>query len=331
MTIIDTQPKPDVPSKRLEFIDILKGFLIIMVVIGHGPNFIPKIHHYIFWFHMPAFLMVSGLFLKTSYILKDELKKKFIRLVIPYLFFSILLGTIARKGNLFKQIIGTIWGGNANVTYCTFPYYFINMLFCTFCLYYILYSLKCFSKHKWGITVALYVVIHLVACYLPDSLLGWLPWNFDLSINALLYLMIGKKIAKRGQYLSCNNLFCSVIILVMIFALDYGNVYIYNYDMKHHIWMMGLDVILPIACMNILFAISIFVSKLPFLNRLLSYIGKCSLVILLLHPLFIKIYSYMFDNISSLIPLLANVLSCMFVHWLFGRNKYSRMMIGENR
>lgn len=52
---LDMQPK----SNRLEHIDILKGLLIILVVIGHIGG-IPTLHKYIYWFHMPCFFMISG-------------------------------------------------------------------------------------------------------------------------------------------------------------------------------------------------------------------------------------------------------------------------------
>ena len=45
-------------DKQLE-INILKGILIITVVIGHS-NPQLKISNIIYWFHMPAFFMISG-------------------------------------------------------------------------------------------------------------------------------------------------------------------------------------------------------------------------------------------------------------------------------
>lgn len=42
-------------------VDVFKGLLIISVVIGHAFAFNDV--RYIYWFHMPAFFMVSGFFL----------------------------------------------------------------------------------------------------------------------------------------------------------------------------------------------------------------------------------------------------------------------------
>lgn len=72
---------------RLAFIDIAKGILIILVVMGHIAPGDTVLHHYIFWFHMPAFLLISGFFIKSTFVFKEEMEKKLKRLMIPYLFF----------------------------------------------------------------------------------------------------------------------------------------------------------------------------------------------------------------------------------------------------
>ena len=55
--------------RKVEF-DILKGILIIFVVIGHTNLKIPYFD--IFWFHMPAFFMVSG-YLTKKWLTPKEL------------------------------------------------------------------------------------------------------------------------------------------------------------------------------------------------------------------------------------------------------------------
>ena len=98
-------------NRRLVFLDITKGILIYLVVLGHLPSDNPLYHRYIFWFHMPVFLMISGIFLKSKSDFKTEISKKIKRLLIPYFFFSLILGTIGRSGDFIKQALGTIWGG----------------------------------------------------------------------------------------------------------------------------------------------------------------------------------------------------------------------------
>lgn len=55
-------------NRKPEF-DILKGILIIFVVIGHSSIHIPYINF--FWFHMPAFFMITGYLTKKWLTPKD--------------------------------------------------------------------------------------------------------------------------------------------------------------------------------------------------------------------------------------------------------------------
>ena len=73
-------------KQRVEYIDILKGLGIILVVLGHV-TLNSDLYHFIYAFHMPLFFIVSGMFLHD--------KPRFIRkqaksLLIPYLSFGFL-------------------------------------------------------------------------------------------------------------------------------------------------------------------------------------------------------------------------------------------------
>ena len=85
---------------RIEYIDIAKGILIILVVLGHITT-LPHILTYgmkavITTFHMPAFFIISGMltkvenFRQTSF--KQFLLNRSYRLLIPYVFFEIMGG-----------------------------------------------------------------------------------------------------------------------------------------------------------------------------------------------------------------------------------------------
>ena len=50
-------------NKRIEWIDIFKGVAIFLVVVGHL-NVGDILHNFIYGFHLPAFLFVSGIFYK---------------------------------------------------------------------------------------------------------------------------------------------------------------------------------------------------------------------------------------------------------------------------
>ena len=81
--------------ERLLFVDNLKGFAILLVVLGHCIQLCNQGDYYmllweiIYSFHMPLFMALSGFVgFKISISLKDSLLKRFIRLLIPYLFWG---------------------------------------------------------------------------------------------------------------------------------------------------------------------------------------------------------------------------------------------------
>lgn len=85
--------------ERLDYLDIAKALCIVLVVVGHyNPSVCPDwwlaVRAVIYSFHMPLFMFISGLLFaytwkKTSY--PEFIKKKFFRLMVPYLCTSVLI------------------------------------------------------------------------------------------------------------------------------------------------------------------------------------------------------------------------------------------------
>lgn len=74
-------------SKRIEYIDYLKGLSIIWVVWYHTANH-PEFVDYSF--RIPLFFFISGIFFRT-YTIKKFVKKKISTLVIPFILFYFIL------------------------------------------------------------------------------------------------------------------------------------------------------------------------------------------------------------------------------------------------
>ena len=96
----------DQKSKRYELLDIMKGLLIILVVLGHTNNPFTK---WIYSFHMAAFFAISG-FLWNNKNVEDRdhivcfLKRRILRLYFPFVVVNIvfiLLNNIFIKVGLY--------------------------------------------------------------------------------------------------------------------------------------------------------------------------------------------------------------------------------------
>ncbi len=78
-------------SNRIEWIDVAKGMLIILVILGHSTT-LSAINIIIYSFHMAAFFMLSGFTFSNKKITwKEYIKKQFHGLIIPYLFLSAIM------------------------------------------------------------------------------------------------------------------------------------------------------------------------------------------------------------------------------------------------
>lgn len=86
-------------TRNVEY-DILKGILIVLVVVGHALQSCfdtPTVYHplfvFIYTFHMPLFVFVSGYFFSSclKYDFKTLIEKKTMRLIVPMFFYSTIL------------------------------------------------------------------------------------------------------------------------------------------------------------------------------------------------------------------------------------------------
>lgn len=170
--------------------------------------------------------------------------------------------------------------------------------------------------------------MHLLAYCMPERVLGWIPWNIDMSLNAMLYLWVGKKM--MSYELDKKLIVVISLILVILFVeLDYMGIMHYVFDLKHHRWMFGLDVIIPCACLFLLIALAKGLTKVPFVSKILGDWGKGSLVILLLHPLFRELNGMYLVSFNEFILSLINVVECMIMYKVLASNSYTRILIGE--
>ena len=99
--------------KRLEYIDIAKGILIILVVLGH---LFPEgyLREWVYGFHVQAFFILSGICVNYSKIYMSDfqkfLRKKLTTIIIPMLLFEFFGG-----GRTYSKIRISAEGGKHNL------------------------------------------------------------------------------------------------------------------------------------------------------------------------------------------------------------------------
>lgn len=184
-----------ITDARENWIDQLRGFAMFLVVYGH--NF-PMTEKYIYSFHMPLFLIVSGFFAPQRFSSKF-LRKRFTTIVIPYFLLASFL-------YLFWLIIGNKYGNSADLAlspYLNFagvlyaqggqemmdwgiPMWFLPHIFLVFVLFG--FAVNCFGKYyRWAVAAICFGgFLYSQFSDIP------LFWSLDVACVSVFFVAIGK-------------------------------------------------------------------------------------------------------------------------------------------
>jgi fucose 4-O-acetylase-like acetyltransferase len=315
-------------SSRNPMVDIAKGLLILLVVVGHTSGLNNDVSRYILWFHMPCFFIISGLFMKTDGTLRNEVRKKVLRIVVPYACFSILLGTVMHRGQVPQTILATLYGGWAIQNAYTYPYYFLTVLFIASLM---VFALRKYTRRPWLWIIVAYVAIHLLVTRFTLAQLIWVPWDADMALFVAAYLMIGN----QWRTFFLKNLYGGVclVLLCALYALDIMGVVHYQFSLNKFVWHIGLDIVIPVIALQAVFFISAWMAKVPAVCRALCYVGRASLCIMLLHPALLQASYALFQghDVNIMVHPMVASLASIAAYWLLTRQRITRMMLGEKK
>ena len=178
-------------QKRIDWIDSLKIFGILAVILGHLNS---PFGGFIFSWHMPLFFLISGFFIKHEESFIEYSKKESLRLMLPYFIFA-LLGlfvealkryALQRDGldfvNEFQGIF--IWMDMSSLinTYAFVLWFLPALFFSKIILFLVI-------KHIKNIQYQIALVLLLFG----SSFTMNLPFGMDNALNALIFIFIGNK------------------------------------------------------------------------------------------------------------------------------------------
>ena len=291
-------------KKRITWVDVTKGFLMILVVIGHYPGELDfPLAKYIYWFHMPAFFILSGLFFKPI-LEKKEIKptihKRFMQLIVPYLFFLLSI-TLIRYGmeivsgnRELAWYLNDLWTlaiGGRFIRGAYGVFWFVTTLFFTYLFF--MWMTTYFNRMKQFMILGIfYVIAHLESIFAmhviggkPSEAAQSIPmlWNIDVALMAIVYFAIGYYFKDLWMDISKKWMLTAVGASAAAILLDSLNVIDYRLSMKflrydHFI----LDLIIPLSFTVVLVGCFQFITSKLSLNWL-QKVEKHSLSIMYLH------------------------------------------------
>jgi len=185
-------------NQRNIILDVLKGFAIYGVVIGHCdlfllPSFTKDgfIYRFMYSFHMPLFMLLSG-YLSLSIVKKtivETIDQKFKRLIVPSITWTLLSYFILSE----------------NITSILNEYWYLKCLFVCSVSYSICYNLI----HKFYLS---HIILFLFLLLVPFSSL----WNCVYMYPFFAFGMIMRKhelLEKFNKQLWKNKIFITVIFV----------------------------------------------------------------------------------------------------------------------
>lgn len=284
---------------RTAWIDVLKCIGIFYVVFGHTCGNI-HIFKWIYSFHMPLFFFLSGVLFHPDKSASEFLRSKIKTLVMPYLlgglFLELLYRAVTgyRNGQLSLRYLydvacstqKALLDGNINSLEFNSPLWFIPCL--TVCEILLFIIVKIFSDEKYVFLVCLYCatvcnigVIPVICAWHCSEAVSWLFWiGSGYILRKVIRSKVPKTETKKLVFIAAGCMMSS-----MLSAQLYENIS----KSKCEISFIGITGSI---------ALSILLTRvLP--DRVIayiSYIGKSTMAVLIVHMYLIKIAGRLFSE-----------------------------------
>lgn len=305
---------PTTPQKypRLEWLDALRGFTMILVVafhVGlHGfamPTKYSASMNFLILFRMPLFFFVSGFlaykagltwnFSTLRTLLAKKVRVQTIPTIVFFLFGAVILGTHFQD-TVLAWLAQPVKGG----------YWFTIVLLYMFILYYLFCYLESHLPPKtpsWLPITVLFILSMLLyeSCYLPRTF-SWAqghrgsppPFMDYTSLGQLfmyfpffLYGNIVRRFWPQAQRLMDSRWFYPLIVLIVVFAaIDSQKWHTLRREWAIVPLTFARFILLTIVFMYFRHYAKYF-TKLTAVGRSLQYIGRRTLDIYLIHNLFL--------------------------------------------
>lgn len=278
-------------KQRIAFIDLAKGICISLVVLWHvlreqsdGYDFF----QILFFFRMPLYFILSGIFFKTYEGIFSFVKKKTNKLLIPflfaYLFFGIPSILFQNKWNGDSTSFYSFFEDNGRLNLGLVPSSWF--LICLFFVNLYFYSVFAISKRNIKLISFLCIVLGFLG-YFINVIDIYLSLWLDTSLTVMPFFLFGYLIRNFSNILYDEM----KKIYYILFVLSLTALLLIYYIIEHR-YLSSLNFIQNIFGVNIIslylggisgsYCILVIAKYLKYLP-VFSYIGRYSIVVLLTH------------------------------------------------
>lgn len=328
-------------EKRISYIDVCKGILILMVVLGHVV-YIMRIttglalgsFPYVFiqniasiWiapYYMAAFFLISGYCSKFIRPLKEQIFTDGKRLVLPAIIIPLIMKIVTPpmcdiNFHIFSYIL-----------YGDLPWFLMAMFWAR-----IFFKIVMLPNIKDVYKPIFFIILSIVGCLILERYKGLEYLSFFHGLAFSLFVFIGNKLKNvKISKMWIVSVICIYISLVITCA---GHVPALCADIYFGIRQWPIYIVAAFCGSLFIFQLSKFIGH----NSVLEILGRNSLVIYLTHCEFLRIMStYMIGYISKynmsflfsfcIILFMFVGATCWGVIWsLLLNRKYTKWIVGK--
>lgn len=295
-------------NKNVLNIDIVKGFAIILVMIGHSGMFLfikdkALLNSIIYSFHMPLFFIVAGFFMKEKVSFKKAIKRLLVPFFIASIFwifiasFLVQLPTYFRSQELypysydfilqFEKFLKAIFFAT-RIDIVGTGLWFLIALFVGRLLWFVFQDLLKLKVTVWYILIVL-VINFLLYNYLTLAQTHFY-WMFPQSILAYLFMLFGNYYYKNNFVEKTTHLDVFVLAVITFFVIKWnGRIDMSSFAFNNY----AAFIFIAISAFVIIYKCSFLIEqKSRLFGTFLIWAGKRSLNIFLVHPFLLAIVPY---------------------------------------
>ncbi|WP_028904491.1 acyltransferase family protein [Prevotella sp. P6B4] len=310
---------------RIKYVDYLRAFAITLMVLGHSG--IPSdgiIRSWIYGFHMPFFIFLSGFFAKCPYSIPVSINKYVKSLIKPYLFFSVflipfsflvdyLIGNHIRTEEIVAIVFAKLVMLDNNS--CG-PIWFLLALFVIRLLFDSLFFLFK-GNDKKNIWLAFLVVLLFLVLYGLYNMSYFSLFAIGSAFALFPFFVLGwicGSVNKTPRKIPLPVVF-AMFVAYLVISSNNGYVDFAQLKFGHNIITTYFTA--SVGCISICYLGKAYFSN--YHNNLLLKIGEYSIGILGFHIIFIQIFRYIYKIlINEIIPLwyllLMSILVCLICY-----------------
>lgn len=324
-------------EKRISWIDIAKAIGIFYIVLGHVYEDTTIFRIILYLFHVPLFFILSGF---TYHYYKDQkefILKKLKQLYIPYILVSIIsifiyliLGNYIGEnvslnaGSLIQSLYFMIYANtNYGVMMWNRPLWFIPALLVSLVIINLIEIIK--NKPTKIIIVILLTALGMFCGYKQI----YLPLQTEGALSMLIWIYIGIYLKPYlvKDTIEFNFKWTAISIVLLVLGLTVGLI---NGSISVMSDQYGSNPLFYFIAAFSLSLVTIIISKMININKILEYIGRSTLFILLWHKFPILFFqkvipgfnniligdNFILKNIVALIISIIAIASCLLLQFI---------------